>query len=541
VLAALVAALLATVDARAQSAAETPQTLEVARFVFDEGYADLAAESRRIFEPLRDRALTVAQLRAAAARLQQAYIDRGHLLTRVDVPSLDVPPGGELHIRVVHGFIERIDADGVPSAVRPLVLAYVLPLVGRRSLTTATYQRAVLLANGLPSLNLRARFRPGTADGATILVLTGRYRAFTSSLGFDNYLPTVLGRDSATLDMAYNPASRAVEQVFFNASAAVDIDPLLSNSPHRYFETGFRSALGTTGAEFDLRYLWAMTNPPLSANAGDVGNAFIDTAAAFRRVAARFSYAAVKSAATNLTVDLTYDATAEFQLENPFANSLYADHLRVLRFGATATHSFGSATDASFGVELSRGLDAFGARSPAQATSTVPLSQPGASDVFTKWELNGSVHTDLGAHLALDVRAHAQYTGSRPLLLAEKFVLGGPADLSAYDFAYFSGDRGYDVRGELQHLLDLPHAASTLLQSYVFAARGEVVNLAPIAAERGAEIGNAAGFGVRLSVGPSAAKFGPVELSAELARQFNPASADLPDRWRANLAATLRF
>jgi hemolysin activation/secretion protein len=541
--------LLSTAEARAQSAASapappavSPEPLEVARFVIDDAYPDLAGAARRIFAPLQNRPVAVDEIRAAAARLQQAYIDRGHMLTRVDLPSLEVPPGGELRIHVVHGFIERIDTDGLPEPVRPLVLRYVAPLVGLRSVTAGMYQRAVLLANGLPSVNLRAKFRAGTVDGATILVITGSYRAFSTSLGFDNYMPSILGRASATLSSAYNPAGRAVEQVFLNASAAVDVDPLLSDSPHRYFETGFRSALGTSGAELELRYVWAMTSPTLSVDTGDTGNAYIDTTAAFRRVAFRLSYALIKNVATTVNVSAGYDATAEFQLVNPFANSLYADHLRVLRIGAAASHSFGTGTDAGLEVELSQGLDAFGSRSPSQATATVPLSQPGASDVFTKWELHGSLRQTLGAGLTLDLRAHGQYVGAHPLLLAEKFTLGGPADLSAYDLAYFSGDRGYDVRGEVQHLLDLRHgAAGTLFQSYVFAACGEVLNLAPIAPERGAEIGNAAGFGFRASIGRDAAAFGPVDVSAELARQFNPAAANSTDRWRANLTATLRF
>jgi hemolysin activation/secretion protein len=550
VVAAALAGLLLVGEARAQEAAGaaptpdavTPHSLEVSRFVIEDAYPDLAAAAQRLFAPLRNRPVTEDQIRAAAAQLQQAYIDGGHLLTRVDLPSLDIPPGGELRIQVVHGFIERIDADGVPVPVRPLVLRYVSPLVGRRAVTSAMYQRAVLLANRLPSLRLHAKFRPGTVEAGTILVLTGGYRAFSTALGVDNYMPTVLGHTSASLMTAYNPAARSVEQVFLNASAAADVDPLLSDAPYRYVETGFRSALGTSGVELELRYLWAMSNPPLGADAGDTGNAFIDNSAAFRRVAFRLSYPVVKNLATNVSVAVGYDATAEFQIENPFANSLYADHLRVLRMAVSASHAFGTGTDTALDVELSQGLDAFGSRGPSQATATVPLSQPGASDVFTKVEIHGTLRQALGAGVTLDLRAHGQYVGGRPLLLAEKFTLGGPSDLSGYDFAYFSGDRGYALRAEVQHLLDLPRgAASSLLQSYVFAAHGEVVNLQPIAPERGTDMGSAAGFGFRASVGRDDAAFGPVDLSAELARQFNPASAYLTDRWRVNLAATLHF
>jgi len=519
----------------------TEVVLTIGRFRVEDGDPALARRSERLLAPLRDHRVGLEAVRAAAQRLERLYVEHGHFLAHVELPPQEVPEGGEFRIRIVHGFIEQIDAEGVPRPLRARVLGFLLPLVGQRNITTAGYERAVLLANELPTADLKATLQPGTVAGGVILVLKGHYRRISGYAAVDDYLPSLLGRTSATVSAAYN-ATRTIDQIYATASAAVDVDPLLSDSPHRYLDTGVRGHLGTSGAEFDLHYIWAMSNPPLTAGGSDFGNAFLDTAGAFRRIAIRFEYPLLKSSATSLSVAAGYDATAEFQLANPFANSLYADHLRVLRLGLDTRHRFGGSTELTFGVDFSQGLDAFGSRGPAQASVTVPLSQPGASDVFTKWEWHGSLLHDLPRDFALGLTGRGQYVAGRPLLLAEKFVLGGPNDLSAYDFADFSGDRGWVVRAEVQRLFSWQHGdGSTLLQPYGFAARGEVVNLQPVGFVHPTEIGNSVGLGARASVGRSMLSIGPLELTAEMARQLNPDSDAVPNRWRANLAATLRF
>ncbi len=524
-----------------QSSEAAPVSLTIARFAVEDGNPALARRTERLLAPLRNRPVSLAAVRAAAQRLEQIYVDHGHLLTRVELPADEVAPGGAFRIRIVHGFIERIDADGVPSPARARVLAYLLPLVGQRAITTARYERAVLLANDLPTVDLRATLATGTVPGGVILVVKGHYRPISGYASVDDFLPSLLGRTSFTVSAAYNP-TRYLDQIYATASAAVDVDPFLAASRHRFLETGMRGGLGTSGAAVDFQYIWSATNPPLHGGESDFGNAFLDTAGAFRRVAIRVAYPLAKMTATTVTVDAGFDATAEFQLVNPFANSLYADHLRVLRLGFDFRHRFAASTELTFGIDFSQGIDAFGSRGPAQASATVPLSQPGASDVFSKWEWHGSLRRDLPRDFGLGVSAHGQYVAAHPLLLAEKFVLGGPNDLSAYDFADFSGDRGWVLRAELLRLFTWRQGDDvSLLQPYGFAARGEVVNLQPLGFVHPAEIGNSAGAGIRGSLARSQAQIGPVEVSAEMARQLNPDSDGLPDRWRVNLAVTVRY
>jgi hemolysin activation/secretion protein len=114
--------------------------------------------------------------------------------------------------------------------------------------------------------------------------------------------------------------------------------------------------------------------------------------------------------------------------------------------------------------------------------------------------------------------------------------------LSAYDVGSFSGDRGWVTRFELQRTWNAAAAeAAQVEQAYLFAARGDVMSLAAGTEAAHTDIGNAAGLGLRFSRARVGAHAGPLDVSAEAARQFNPASSGRDDAWRLNFAASLRF
>jgi len=506
----------------------------VGRFALDDPDPELAAIGDRVLSSLRNHPVQIEAIYTAVAEVEQDYVDRGHFLTRVVIPPQHVADGGELRLTVIHGFIQWLDLDGIPVGSRARVAAILAPLVNSPKITRTAFERAMLVANDMPTLNLKARLQPGPEDGSVILVLSGQYRAITSQVSIDNSLPTILGRTSATLSSVYTAESGPISQLTLTASAPLTSNPISSNSPRSLLIGGLRSAVGNSGATLDADFTWSRTKPTPTSGV-------IDTDSTYERASLRGSYPIVKTRATTLLAEAALDATYEEETATQFGSTLYDDELRVLRLGLSADHVFSTALQASAGIDVSRGLRGLGSRSPADATADDQLSQVGASDIFTKWEWHGSLHRELPARLAADLQIRGQEV-NRPLLLSEKFTLGGPADLSGYDTASFSGDRGWVVRGELQRHLDW-HLGSmnTLAQAYVFGARGEVVMLQPTAAEQRTSLASSTGLGIRASSGRSGAHLGPIDLTGELARQFNSTTAALPDHWRVNLSATAHF
>src|SRR5260370_40544782 len=84
-------------------------------------------------------------------------------------------------MRVVDGFIERIDVSAIGAPVRERVGAVVAPLLFRRHLMQADLERWLLIAGETPGLVLNAIFTAGKEIGGSVLVLTGRYRPVAGS------------------------------------------------------------------------------------------------------------------------------------------------------------------------------------------------------------------------------------------------------------------------------------------------------------------------------------------------------------------------
>ena len=107
--------------------------LRLSGAVLTGGYPDMVAAHAAFDQALRTNVRTLSGLFAAARSLEQAYADRGHVLVRVTVPPQRLAEGGKAEVVVIDGFVEAIDVEGVPPAVRSAVAARLGRLVGRRS------------------------------------------------------------------------------------------------------------------------------------------------------------------------------------------------------------------------------------------------------------------------------------------------------------------------------------------------------------------------------------------------------------------------
>ena len=506
----------------------------VGRFTVESADPELARLAHRILSRLQGHPVQINAIYAAVAEVEQAYVERGHFLTRLVIPPQHVPVGGELRLRVIRGFIQWVDVEGVPQGFRARAEASLAPLVGRTSLTRAQLERALLILGEVPGLSIRAMLRPGPAEGAAILVLSGDYRGHTSQLSVDNSMPQALGRTSATLSTAYTSDSGAGEQEYLTFSAPVDFDPISAHDPRRLLAGGLRGPIGLSGDLIDIQLTWATTAPTPTPDV-------LTTQSTFERFSLRDTYPIIKSRTTVLVAEASAEATSEVENAPQFGTRLYDDELRVLRLGLSGDHVFTLDTRGSFGVELSKGFHGLGSRGPMEATEGPPLSQLGASDEFWKLEWHAVFQQQLPANTAVDLQVQGQ-TANSPVLASEKFTMGGPTDLSAYDLASFSGDRGWSARADLQRALKWPQLAMTsIAQYYVFAAHGEVVTLMPTFGEQHTSIGSSAGVGFRASLARPSGSLGPIDLSGEFARQLNPAPGRLPDRWRVNFLASIDF
>lgn len=462
------------------------------------GLPQLAAATADLEARLSGRRVSGAEVFAAARDLEAAYGKAGYVLVRVVLPPQRLVDGARLSLVVVDGFIERIDAKGVPERVRQRIEALLGPLTQQRGLTLQEIERRVLLAGDAPGVILRSTLAPGKADGATVLVIDGKYQAVSATLTADNTLSQALGRTSVGLGLDFNSIAGFGELVYLRTSGHPNggDDGFFDRYPrNRSLAAGFVLPLGLDGLTFNAEYTDARTTPKVLAG--------IQSADVFERLSLRLRYAWLRGRAANFNSELWFDAQNERQtlVVGAVRLPLSEDRLRILRFVSDGDMLTPWGATISGRATFSLGLDALGARSAADASLLLPLSRQGADASFRKFDITLGYIQPLAEHLVASVSARAQTSFGAALAHSEQIGIANITGLSALDSGSIAGDQGYVVRGELSSPWSVPlptSAIGVVASPYVFAAHGKVALENPTALEAASIRATSYGGGLRL-------------------------------------------
>ena len=483
------------------------------------GLPELAGATAALEARLTGRKVTGAEVFAAARELEAAYAAAGYVLVRVILPPQQLTNGARLKLTVIDGFIERIETKDIPERVRDRITTLVGPLTGRRGLRLREIERRVLIAGDTPSVILRSTLAPGTAEGATVLVIDAKYQAVSETLTFDNTLSSSLGRTTLGAGLDFNSIAGLGELIYLRASGHPDggTNGVFETYPrNRTLAAGVILPLWVEGLTFNAEYTDARTTPKIVNG--------IQTTSAFERLSLRLRYAWLRGRGANFNSEVSFDAQDEklslFVAKVPVP--LSQDRLRIVRFvndgdvitpwGAVIS---GRAT-ASFGLD---GLDA---RRAADATALLPLSRQGADATFQKFDMSLAYNQTLVEHLAISLSARAQYSFNAPLLRSEQIGIANTSGLSAFDAGSVVGDQGYVIRGELQSPWTLPiqnpvYGIGVVAAPYIFGAYGELSLQRPTALEAARIRATSYGGGVRFG-GAAAGTLSNGSLSLEYGR-----------------------
>ena len=438
-------------------------------FDIDGEFEPLIPARKEIAAPLVGRRVTVADIFVFADKLQQIYVRAGYPLVRVVILPQEFENSARIKLRVIDGFIERMDLKAIPSPVRERVTTVLALLMHKHRLKQSELDRQHLIAGEAPGLILNAVFAAGKKIGGSVLVLTGRYRPVSASIYADNAMPASFGTGQVVTSTSLNSVLGLGEQITVSAAGLPDKDFTTSYPTRRYLSGTFTIPLGTDGWALEIGGTDGTTTPRVNLDAVSQG--------LLQQGHAKLSYEAIKLRDFELTFSGRFDATNEevdsllFTPQIP----LSLDRLRVLRAGVDGIWRMReSGTVVSFGSNLSQGLDAFGARTAANANPTLPLSRQGADAVFTKWDGRIEVTQALPSDFSASLAASGQTSFNKPLLTSEQFDLTGARMLSGFTSGALPGDTAWVVRGELSHPFSVPiESGGITLTPYAFAATGE--------------------------------------------------------------------
>lgn len=500
-------------------------SVRVRRLDVQGGLPALGAATAALEARLSGRAVSAAEIFAAARELEQAYAKAGFALVRVVLPAQQLRDGGDVRLLVVDGVIERVDVSTLPPEIRDRAAAILAPLVGTRGLTLGLLERKLLLAGDMPGTALRSTLAPGQVPGASVLVVEARYKAVTGFTGIDNVLADSLGRYTASLGLDLNSPTGHGEVLYFRTFGLPTTGgtaAFLGGEPrNRALAVGLILPLGTDGLTLTLETTDTRTTPRVLP--GSVG-----FASEFSRYSARLRYPLIRSRDFTLNTEAAFDAQEErVNIRVPVEAPFSLDRLRVAR-GATDFLWFLPTEGVLSGrLTASFGIDGLGAREAPLAGAGLPaLSRQGARPDFQKVEAALAFTQPLAEHLTFDVRARAQTSFNQALARAEQIGIANLSGLSTFDSGLLQGDEGFVTRGELQFPFvmpvtlpfglpsipaqqghGLPPAGATpgafVLSPYGFGAFGLVRQQNPTAFERPMVRGVSYGAGLRIAAAPS--------------------------------------
>lgn len=509
--------------------------LNISQVILKDGDSKFAGQTEAILAAVQNQNVPVSAFYEAAAKVQHLYAADGYFLVRVVIPPQNAQNGGVLNLRVIRGFIDSMNIEGLAPQIKQRVAKMLAGLIGRRDLKRAAFDRALLLASETPGLELKTSLAPAATEAGITLTVTGVYRPVSAQVSSDNSLSKSLGVYTSTLSAAANSVLGFGEQLYVSATGAPNNGFMSDSSPRRLAAAGVTLPLGHDGVSSNVEYAWSTTRPITAPGK-------LATDSKFERLLFKLSYPFLKTESSTIAARMGFDATNESNQATAFKAPLYEDSLRTLRGGLDLNHNFTSGTAVSAGIDLSQGIRGLGSRGAEDATFDRPISQAGASDRFTKLSTRALVRQDLQQGFALEVSGRGQYAATGKLMNSEKFTLGGPSDLSAYDASSFTGDHGWLLRGEIQYNYQPKWLRFTpTLRPYLFAARGQIFTINPTAVEFAVNGADSFGLGVRGALPFSNPVLRQIDLAFEGARQLSDNPMITPHSWRFNFSGSARF
>lgn len=431
------------------------QTLTVNAFRFEGSDAIPEAELQGAVSGYRGRALTLAEIEAAAQRITEIYRFRGYLVARAYVPKQDAS-NGTLTIRVVTGKYGQVNLQNRSLVDALVIAAYFSGLKPGQAVTREELERAMLLVGDLPGATLpKVAVTPGaepeTSDFNVTIEPGPRYSGYLLA---DNYGSRLTGRNRFSLGASANSPAGIGDKLDFSSLASAGAD--LLNARLAYSlplgSSGLRAELAISRTTYELGDIYL----PLDAK-GTADSVEANFTLPLRRT---------RSDSLNATLglvarDLRDEINSVSQVTNKKA---YAATLGLTqeRFGEVSGHDY---------TLIATGSVTWGRLDIGDAAMRA-ANRAGVNSVGNFGRFNFALAGRLSLTDALSTSAtfSAQHALKRNLDSSEQLSISGSRGVMAYESAV-SGDDGYLLNVELRYALPALAQAKQSVSAFVDTGR----------------------------------------------------------------------
>jgi hemolysin activation/secretion protein len=413
-----------------------------------------AGDLQPFYRDLIGSRVSLDQLFGVAREIEAKYRADGYILTRAIVPAQTIE-AGVFRIDVVEGFVSDVLVEGDIGPVRKQVLAYLEKVTTYRPVNIRNLERYLLLANDIPGMRVRARFRPaeGQLGGAVMIVAAERKKADLYG-EVNNRGSEFAGPVQGLVQGGLNSFTPLGERAQITALGTSELDEL------KFIELAGETRFGSEGLTVRGFASYAAGEP-----GGDLERLQIESEAVRLGISAQ--YPLVRTRRFSFFLKAGFDVS---NLELEASNQrLIKDKLRVLSAGMSGSYSDSFAGVTSAELVIRQGLKMFGATDdddPFRSRAN------GRAD-FTKIAFEASRLQGLVSDFGLFLGAKGQYAFDS-LLADEEITLGGSRFGRGFDPAELAGSHGLAGTIELQYSPQVGRELVDSWQLYAFYDVGAV-------------------------------------------------------------------
>jgi hemolysin activation/secretion protein len=416
------------------------------------------------------KSVPLGQVSTVLQQIQGRYRNDGYVLTVVRGTVEPVDGRATLRIRVVEGFISDVKIDGDIGPAGILVYNFLNKLTSIRPVNIADIERALLLAQDVPGVSVRAVLRPGTGEvGAVELVGQVGRKPFGGYVQYDNRGAPFAGPHELLVGAQANSFTSAGERT------EIILYDTPFNKQQMFGQIDVEGFVGARGLKLRAYAGYGPSEPgrPLS----ELGFRSRLTLAGVSA-----AYPIIRTRPLSLSVSLAFDVSRAEISEDPFGTGdrlrSSLDELRIVRLGETLdfqdqTFGTGLVSANTVALTVSEGLSALG----ASTTGDRPGTRIGFFKATGELTRVQNLFGFNGGLVALKLSGGGQYSGDI-LPSNEKYFLGGTKFGRGYFSGEITGDRALGATAELQLNTSTSWPVTLGLQPYLFYDKGWAWNLA---------------------------------------------------------------
>lgn len=451
-------------------------------------------EIRAITAPLEGTQVTLEDLRQAADRITQLYLERDFITSRAVLADQEIV-NGVVEIRVVEGRLSDIQIEG-NTHVNQSYIRDRIELGAKVPLRTSQLEDQLRLLRANPLFdNVEASLRAGVGLGESILIVrVTEAPRFGASVSVDNYSPPSVGSERLVLSARYRNLMGWGDELAagYNRTTAGGTD---------VFDFSYRIPLNAMDGTLQLRAAPSrnqvlreasprpiQTQPVFGPPAPPPDPLEISGERQLYEVSFRQPLIRSPREEFALSLGFTYQNGQTFLFDNPFSFGIGPDQdgesrTSVFQFGQDYVRrdvkgAWALRSSFNFGTGLFDATDSYDGFAALEATQAQEISQIDTipDGQFFSWLGQIQRVQRLSENNLLIAQLDVQLTPD-PLLPAHQFVIGGGLSVRGFRQNARSGDNGFRFSLEDRIALDRNAAGLPTFQLIPFIDAGGVRNV----------------------------------------------------------------